>query len=443
MYQISATALPVKIPGVYRWCLDFPKTGQTFEESELLRKGLTFQGWVLPEQGREIKTYYRCGEQFRYFSLDMVRTDVVERVLRERVENNPKVHCGFREVIAINMPNGFFGFEVDGARVDVIKVEVLGSLRIIEGRDGWLFLDNDSNQSVDQYKGNLLLGKQELRDWSAYLDNLRDSARALSIHHALLVAPAKEMVLSEFYPHKKGKTSPVEQVLALTRPEHHVVHPVAELKNSEFRTFRVCDTHWTSKGAMLGLLAVLKELGLDSEEAAGLFQADKYKETQHSGDLGSKVFPSQSAKELVLTGAHYRKWVKYDNLLPNMGRVIVIRNTEALYPAKCMIFGSSSTYSFFDYIARVFSEVIFVHSAGSIDFEVVAAEKPDYLIAQTNGRFVVRPPCVDYSLAAEIEDKWERLDSGSQSKVTDKYAFKAVDADPTLARLHQMLPFAG
>ena len=440
MYQISVTALPVKIPGIHRWCLDFPKTGQTFDEPELLENGLNFQGWVLPQEGREAKPYFRLGAQTRYFPLEMKRTDVVARVLNEPVEGNPKTQCGFREHVPMDASAGFFGFEVDGARVDVVKVEVLGSLRIIEGREGWLFLDNDSNQSVDQYKGNFLLGKQELRDWSAYLDNLRARAQALSIHHALLIAPAKEMVLSEFYPHKKGKTSPVEQVLALTRPEHHVVHPVAELKRSEFRTFRVCDTHWTSKGAMLGLLAVLRELGLNPAQAAVLFETDKYKETLHSGDLGSKVFPSQSAKELVLTGAHYRKWVAYDNLLPNMGRVIVIRNAGALYPAKCMIFGSSSTYSFFDYISRVFSEVIFIHSAGSIDFDVVAAEKPEYLIAQTNGRFVVRPPSIDYSLADEIADKWERLDSAARAKVTEKYSYMEGGTDSTANRFHRMLP---
>lgn len=441
MYQISVTALPVKTPGVHRWCLDFPKTGQSFEESELLEQGLIFQGWVLPEDGYEVKPYFRFGEESRYLPLDISRADVVERVLKEHAQDNPRVRCGFRQKIPVNKPCVFFGLDVDGVRVDVLKVEVSGSLRIIEGRDGWLFLDNDSNQSVDQYKGNLLLDRQGLREWSAYLANLSENARRLSLRHALLIAPAKEMVLSDFYPHKKGKTSPVEQVLALAQPGHHVVHPVAELKNSEFRTFRMCDTHWTSKGAMLGLLAVLKELGLDPVEAAALFQADKYKETLHSGDLGSKVFPSQSAKELVLTGAYYRKWVAYDNLLPNMGRVIIIRNAGALYPAKCMIFGSSSTYSFFDYISRVFSEVIFIHSAGSIDVEVVERERPDYLIAQTNGRFVVRPPSVEYSLAGEILDKWERLDSVSRSRVVEKHVYTD-RADPMFGRFHQMLPFA-
>jgi len=440
LYQISVTALPVKVPGVYRWCLDFPKSEQAFDEPELLEKGLNFQGWVLPEEGRQVKPYFCFGEKIHYFPLNVARADVVERVLKAPSANNPKVQCGFREEVPLDIACGHFGLEVDGAQVDLIRIEVLGSLRILEGRDGWLFLDNDSNQSVDQYKGNLLLGKQELREWSSYLDNLRDESRAIGLRHALLIAPAKEMVLPEFYPHQKGRTSPVEQVLARARPDHHVAHPVEELRAPTFRTFRVCDTHWTSKGAMLGLLAVLKSLGLNSEEVGTLFEADKYKETEHSGDLGSKVFPSQSAKEQVLTGAYYRKWVEYDNLLPNMGRVIVIRNTGALYPTKCMIFGSSSSYSFFDYVSRVFSEVIFIHSAGSIDFGVVAQERPDYLIAQTNGRFVVRPPTTEYSLAGEILEKWERLDTTLQTRVTERHTYKG-EEDLTATRYHRMLPF--
>lgn len=439
MYQISVTALPVKVPGVHRWCLDFPKAGPTYEESELLEKGLNFQGWVLPEEDCLVKAYLRLGEQTHYFALDVARADVVERVLKASADKNPNLLCGFTETVPFDVACGYFGLEVDGARVDTARVEIFGSLRIIEGREGWLYLDNDSNRSVEQFRGEFLLDRAALRGWQEYLDGLSSLSTELGIRHALLIAPAKEMVLPEFYPFKKGQSSPVEQVLGLACPEHHMVYPVVDMRGCPSRPFRLCDTHWTPMGALYGLLAALGELGLDPARVKELFEGDQYKESEHSGDLGSKVYPRRTATEKVLTGVHYRKWVAYDNFLPNMGRVLITRKDDALIDGKCLIFGSSSSYSMFNYVCRVFSEVIFVHSAGSLDMDVVRSEAPDYLLLQTNGRFVVRPPELSYSLADDVVEKWARLDSSGRSEVLKKYS-RWEEPQNTFGHYHGLLP---
>ena len=95
----------------------------------------------------------------------------------------------------------------------------------------------------------------------------------------------------------------------------------------------------------------------------------------------------------------------YDNGLPNFGRVIVTRWDDALLDETCLVFGSSSSYSMFNYLARLFRYMVFVHSAGNVDASLLRACKPRYLVTQTNARFVAVVPSVGHSLAKDIQAK--------------------------------------
>ncbi len=422
MYHISIKPLTPNCPGVFRWCLDYPRHEQDCDAESLMGPGLMFQGWVLAERGANVRPYVKAAERKVYLKVEVPRPDVVSRVLGDAPDRHAQLYCGFRTAITLATDNGVFGFEIAGLDYDVIQFFVEGSLKILEGRDGWLFLDNDTNQSVEQFCGELLLGRLERRAWSDYLDSLHDLAAEYHCAYAVLIAPAKEMVMSDYYPHLKGPTTPVEQVEKLARPDHKVVHPTERMRRSSEQMFRVCDTHWTHKGALCGLMAVLEVLGLDIASIETFFEKDNFKERLRGGDLGNKMFPRRSAREWMPSGISYRQWVRYDNHLPNMGRVLVTHKKNALVAAKCLIFGSSSSYTMLDYVARVFTDVIFVHSAGNIDATVVAKESPDFLIAQTNGRFVVRPPVVGYQLADEIAEKWSGLSEDSRVEVIGNQA---------------------
>lgn len=416
MYQISIVSLSINAPEVFRWCLDFPRNSDSCSSNDLLENGLLFQGWVLAAGHHSVQPYVKTGESKCALRLDRSRPDVIARVLGVDSEGHAKLQCGFRAHVPVSCDEVVFGFEADGLEYDAAVIRIEGALRIIQGADGWLFLDNDTNQSVEQFRGEYLLGRQELAEWGQYLSALTSLAQNTGCRHAVLVAPTKEMVLPEFYPFAKGEKTPVEQVVDLATEDHRVVHPVAELRAMSDNPFRKCDTHWSHKGALTGLLEVLRVLGLDTTALEKYFSDDVYYVAQNSGDLGKKLFPPQSAPELLLRGLPYKKWLVYDNNLPNMGRVMVFRNEQALFDRKCIIFGSSSSYSFFSYIVRVFSTVIFVHSAGGIDCGLIAQERPDFVIAQTNARFVVRPPSVEYDLAEEMLQK---LSSLSEEQISE------------------------
>lgn len=410
MYNIAVEKCAVRCPEIFRWCLDFPVHRGDVSLVDLEKVGVLFQGWVLPKGTDTMPTpYLRVQGAVHYLDLNCHRPDVIEKVLLQDDAAHPLRQCGFRHQLPVADREMFFGFRVGERDYDHARLRVEGTIKVLEGRDGWLFLDNDTNQSVDQFKGKLLLDRRGRKAWLSYLDKFTKASSQANARHAVLVAPAKEMVLAPYYPFRKGRTSPVEQVLRLATKKHQVVYPVEALKASEERTFRITDTHWSLHGAMLAVVEVLSTLGIDPEQVREVFAQDQYRQQEVAGDLGNKFYPRRASPEKSLISYSYQKQLIYDNFLPNFGRVNLFVNSGALLNRKLLIFGSSSSYSTLPFFSRIFSKLILVHSAGNVDPEVLRHEAPDYVVAQTNGRFVIRPPVFGYRLSEAIAEKMAML----------------------------------
>jgi hypothetical protein len=156
---------------------------------------------------------------------------------------------------------------------------------------------------------------------------------------------------------------------------------------------------------MLATLELAVALGLDAPAVAALFAEDKYRDVLVVGDLGNKLFPPRKATEQLLKSFSYRKYVAEDNGLANFGRTVVLKYDAALQPGHLVIFGASSGYSMLDYLCRIFSRITFMHTAGNLDLLELQKLAPDYLVCQTNARYVIRAPVADYSLADVITAK--------------------------------------
>ena len=59
----------------------------------------------------------------------------------------------------------------------------------------------------------------------------------------------------------------------------------------------------------------------------------------------------------------------------------------------------------FDYLTRLYTNIVFVHTAGNIDNDVIEAVRPDCLCLQTNARFVVKAPKFEDSVLEYIKAK--------------------------------------
>jgi alginate O-acetyltransferase complex protein AlgJ len=399
-----------------RWTLDLPANSSAVDVSA---GELRVQGWMLlrapgaaapavvvrgadATQGEVQRHPFNCG-----------RPDVIDRVLQEPSAGHPQARCGFRfslPVSALPVEVGFQWGDNEPFWAASISLQEV-AMQVIEGADGWLFLDNDTNRSVDQYTGELLLDPAGLRLWRSYLAECRALAARHHARHALVVAPSKEEVLRRHYPHTRAATTVLDQVRALTRAEDHFVDGAVVLaaQPEPEQMFMRTDTHWTDRGAMLTMLAVLHAMGLDTARARERLAGDTYRVAPYTGDLGLKLVPQRTAPTEFLAGPASEAGAVLDNRLPNIGRVLVFENghinDQMLCEGPLLMFGASSAYPMLKYLKRLFGRVVFVHSAGHVDPSIVDHERPSALLLQSNGRFLIQPPRADFSLASAVRTK--------------------------------------
>lgn len=439
-YHFELERLAYDCPALSRWCLDFPGEDLDLSIADLTQDGIWFQGWVLPKMNSQAKPYLRQGNNYHFFDLDVNRSDVLKTVLGLVDDSHPQRRCGFRQRVTIDHSEWFFGVEVDGHFVDLIFARILGVFKVLQGKDGWLFLDNDTNRSVEQFTGKLRLDLLVKRHWECYFENSLLMAERQECRFCFLIAPAKEMVFEDKYPNQRAKVTLLDDVIALVPDTYPLIYPVDELRCAALRGYRQTDTHWSPYGACVATKALGSALGLDIKKLDAVFANDAYRLRRLVGDLGNKLFPNHSAEEAMLANFGYHKLICYDNGLANFGRVLVINNLQAMQKGVCLIFGSSSAYSMLDYIARLFSTVVLVHTAGNIDESVVAMLKPDFLIAQTNARFMVKAPETNYHLQAVIQEKLLQLPIEKRKSIQHSaQQFYIVSNLPCIAPLHELM----
>lgn len=388
--------------------------------------GWIVQGWVLIEpslyaQLQPNQTPYLSltlnDNLVRYVPLDKARPDVLNKMLsaEQQVTYQAQVHCGFR--LSMPLSGGRLPLRLHLGEEQHLLTEIhLPSasakpneedkplLKVLQGKDDWLFLDNDTNFSVDQHRGYLGLSQSCVKQWQRYIEAWQTQFQSYGANAVFLVAPTKESVLTDYYPYAAAKQNLLSTIFDLM-PEDMYLYPVSQLQALGDAAYYKTDTHWTQQGACLTTRLVAERLGLTPERIEPVFAQDSYQVKRHSGDLGKKLDPHAVQPEAFLVGFTYRNCVVFDNGLPNFGRVLLIHCEEALEDATCLIFGSSSSYSMFSYLCRIFQRVVFVHSAGQIDTKLLQAVQPDYVIAQTNARFMVRPPQSAYNVLAQINEK--------------------------------------
>lgn len=276
---------------------------------------------------------------------------------------------------------------------------------VLVGRKQWLFLDHDTNLSFYQHLGRLRLTALALARWRDYGARLEQLDQRFGVRSLLTVVPAKERVMARYHPLVAQGDAPVEQALAVL-PEAAYLYPLEALEALGDQAYQVTDTHWTQRAAGHVLRQTLERLGvLDEAGWSALFAGDEYRAVRANGDLGGKMVPPRKALVERLEGVRQRKFVAYDNGLPNMGRLMVWENPDAPRQASCLVLGASSSYMMFAFLVRIFRRVVFVHSAGNIDPALVERVAPDFLLLQTTARFMVRPPMVDWALDEVMADK--------------------------------------
>ena len=258
-----------------KWWFDNPKQSLKLTDQISVR----ISGWVESYTGNKIDVIVKSADKNQYYPVNIKRPDVVQKLFTN--VSSIDLTCGFDFEINIeNLSDTFIvGFHVEGISYDVLSLNKRKVIKVQEGKNGWLFLDNDTNSSVDQFTGRKLLGEQHTTQYVKFFDELNTLSNELDFKWVYSIAPAKEFIFPDYYPHEISNYNILTQLKELE--VGNILHHSENLIDNREFSYSKCDTHWTDYGALLIVKQILEYFGISSNalDSNALF---KVKNVSHS-----------------------------------------------------------------------------------------------------------------------------------------------------------------
>jgi hypothetical protein len=143
---------------------------------------------------------------------------------------------------------------------------VSGSPRVIVGRRGWLFYDNDTH--LGAARDDPPMSGSDVRGWLSTLAGRTEFLRARGIGYLVVAPPAKETIYPQFGPawyHGPNPHRPTITLPQLARTTGagealYLYEPIAQATRRARKTFSRHDTHWTAYGAYAGYAGLMGKL---------------------------------------------------------------------------------------------------------------------------------------------------------------------------------------
>ncbi len=276
--------------------------------------------------------------------------------------------------------------------------QVQNQVKVLLGKDDWLFLDNDSNRVLDQLAGKLLFDRKQLFKWKLLLETRYSWLLEHGIKYFYLVAPNKECIYPEYTPENLivSAQRPIVQLIehiasSEILPENFLLYPTAEISaaKSNRLTYPKGDTHWNFYGAYVAYLLLARriasQLNLNILDEFDIAFTEKYT----VGDLADKL--SHCPESLDYFADHERKArCVFDNRVKNTGHLTIWENTNKDLP-KAILFHDSFSTRMLSFWSESFSRLVAVHQS-NLDYDLILQERPDLVISQQVERFLIKIP---------------------------------------------------
>ncbi len=357
--------------------LEQPKTGSTKSS------GLLIKGWVLSYIPHDFIVKVDDSE-INNLSYNETRNDVLKHFNITDSQNKSygfNHECEFVDSLSIGV---ICSGVIKWLYLIKIETSIKTEPKVIRGKNNYLFLDNDSNKSVDQYIGKYLIHDSLFDKWQLYFDLVVSR----STNNIMLVVPNKEELFPDFYPFKRSNNTLIDRFLQ--KFNSYCFYPLQELKQNRELSYMKTDTHWTDYGAFICAQNILKLFGLDAHISK---LADKFFIKQVHGDLGSKLVHLESSYCLKSSDVFN---ASFDNSISNRGLIKIYDNIEAPVNDCLVVFGDSFSFNLVPYLGLIFIRVVYVHTIASTDIELLLHEKPKYVLYEMNQRFIgVAPECIN------------------------------------------------
>jgi hypothetical protein len=295
---------------------------------------------------------------------------------------------------------------------------------VLVGRDGWLFLQNDTNDVVGQYTGRVGLSRRQRRAWASTLTARCELASELGFTWLCSIVPYKEVVCAEDLPDhvRPAGRRIVDDILELAAAvDAPVTYPLELLRTARAApgppAYCRTTTHWTQAGALAFYREACREL--DATGVAVPVVADeeiRWRESTTAGDLGSKLEPAQKAVTVRPVIEAQRSRLVFDNQVVNHGRAMVFERADGSGPS-ALVTGQSSTNYLLAFLKESFRRLVFVHT-DTVPREILERERPDVVLTCPGERFMVGVPDDSNGMAEIVEAiRIKRERGASRAKV--------------------------
>ena len=285
----------------------------------------------------------------------------------------------------------------EGAAVERgLLPEVRFDGKVTRGKDGWLFIDADTNEVMRQQRGELLFTAAELDAWRALLETRADWLGKRGVPYWFLIPPNPHSVYPDKLPFDipPGTPRPVTQLLGHldeSQSGARVLYPLEQLLERRDRpVYARTGTHWTDLGAFVAYEALMEAIG-DERPVRRLTADDVYfVENVEPGGLGAKVEPPESSTHLYGAPSVAGARMTHDNRVFLNGHRIDYECPEA-GDTTCLVFGDSFAHAMLPFLAESFGRTVFAHLS-TLDRTIVESTEPDVVVSVMNERFLIRVP---------------------------------------------------
>lgn len=351
-------------------------------------------GWIQVSEPDSELLIQEDNRPERVEKLSISRQDVVRYLGRYDI-NNQIEYCGFlfnldltgRVRISLRSPT---------KTEPVVDLAPRRILQVLEGRDGWLFLDNDTNRSSDLFTGRWPVDASDVENWLAFARKAQSALDALGIASCLAICPAKEDVFPEFHPLVPARISLLDTIIsALFTAGVRVSCPIRRYRQEPASYYRT-DTHWSDLGAWICVQDILELLDIALPANFSL----KFTDIEVPGDLGSKLSPATKSIRKILESKSRNIQTIFKNNSNRSSHISIYRNPDFVVDKKIMIFGASSSAQMTTVFSEIFRQTTRIISQFRMPIiEVIERAKPDIVILQINARFMKTRPRLSKTIA--------------------------------------------
>ena len=287
--------------------------------------------------------------------------------------------------------------------------------KVVEGRDGRLFVANDGNRVLDQHSGRLRFDEDQLRQWRLLLETRTAWLERRGSHHYFLIAPNAHSVYPDMLPPGLPSASerPVHQLLGHLRDHEsyaRVVYPLELLAASDPDAYPKTGSHWSPLGASIACRALVEEIQHDVPVESASPDAFEFARLTFTGDLGAKMHPQMTSTFVQADARAPRARLVADNRLRNTGRRVVYEWDNPDAGPRCMVYGDSFAMRVLPFLAESFARLTFVHMV-NLDFDLARALEPDVVVKIMNERFLISVP-VDAPAQTQAQIEAEKIAAG-------------------------------